>query len=166
MELYLWISSTYHELVILTVTHQSCGYDVWELLCCMYENYEVQKVQVTNGQVRYYGCEGAESVSQYKVCYWQLNILTFQFLQSCLNFCEFFNISFVDIAFQEHMMYRAVPADIILFTVNLFLYVLRQWTFGFHKNAGNLPSGRTTCGLSSGTQLHIVSYVLRHLWTT
>jgi hypothetical protein len=27
------------------------------------------------------------------------------------------------------------------------------------KTAGNLPSGCTTCGLSSGTQLHRVSYV-------
>jgi hypothetical protein len=30
-------------------------------------------------------------------------------------------------------------------------------------NAGNLPSGCTTCGLSSGTQLHRVSLYRRHI---
>jgi hypothetical protein len=29
--------------------------------------------------------------------------------------------------------------------------------FGFHKNAGILPSGCTACSLSNGTQLHRVS---------
>jgi hypothetical protein len=35
-------------------------------------------------------------------------------------------VAFMDIGFQEHVICEVVPSDIILFTVNLFLNVLRH----------------------------------------